>query len=218
MALALAPERTRVLDAGCATGSLPRALAGRGREAWGLDLEPAFLEVGRARARAEGLEVGWAEAGLLDLARVAPGREFRLITCLGQTLPHLLEEAEWLAFFGQARDRLAPGGHLVIQVLNDIGTLPGSSRDLPVLETPAGRLERRRTVLGPEVAAMAFRFTPPEGPALENRVLHRRMDPERAADLMRRAGLEAGVPTADEAGAPFGPASPGWVLAARRQG
>lgn len=216
LALALAPEGSAVLDAGCATGALPRALAARGRAAWGLDLEPAFLEVARARARAEGVEVRWLEAGLLDLGRAAPGGTFRLITCLGQTLPHLLEESEWAAFFGQARDCLEPGGHLVVQVVNDAGRTAGSSRDLPVLDFAGGRLERRRTLLDPCIAAFETRFTPADGAPVESRVLHRRMEPGRTAELMRAAGLEPGEPAADEGGAPFGPASPGWVLAARR--
>lgn len=135
LAEALAPPGARILDAGCATGSLPRALAARGRTAHGLDLDPTFLDVARRRAEAEGLPITWHLAGLLDLGRVTAGNRFRLITCLGQTLPHLLEEPEWLDFFRQAREALDPGGLLVIQVVNDAGLAPG--RNAPCRPWPA---------------------------------------------------------------------------------
>jgi len=217
LALVLTLPGSTTLDAGCATGSLPRALAARGRVAHGLDLEPAFLVEGRARAAAQGLAVTWHEAGLLDLAGAAGEVRFDLITCLGQTLPHLLEEAEWTEFFAQARAVLKPGGHLVIQVVHDGDRPAGDSRDLPVLPTPLGRLERRRTMLSADLAQLETIFRPPQGEPHRSRVRHRRMAPDRAAALLAAAGLEPGPPWADEAGTPFTPSSPGWVLRALRR-
>jgi SAM-dependent methyltransferase len=216
LALALAPAGSRTLDAGCATGSLPRALAVQGRRAHGLDLEPAFLAEARRLARVEGRAVVWHQAGLLELARTAGEARFALVTCLGQTLPHLLEEAEWSDFFAQARAVLEPGGRLVIQVVNDGEAPAGTRRDLPLLEVPAGTLERRRILVSDTLARFETVFRPAEGPALRSEVRHRRMAPERAAALLRGAGLEPEPPLADEGGRAFGPASPGWILAARR--
>ena len=219
MEMALAPEGASVLDAGCATGSLPRALAARGRVAHGLDLEPAFLAVARHKAAEEAAQVTWHEAGLLDLAAAAGEARFDLITCLGQTLPHLLEEAQWLDFFRQARSLLRPGGHLAIQVVNDARRAPGDSRDLPVLDLGEGRLERRRVMVSEDLARFETCFRPsgvrPSGDEpMRSEVLHRRMTPARAAALLRQAGLEPGPALADEAGGPFTEASPGWVLVA----
>ena len=215
-ALELAPPGARTLDAGCATGSLPRALAARGRLAHGLDLEPAFLAVARRKAREETVDVAWHEAGLLDLADAAGEARFQLITCLGQTLPHLLDEADWSAFFTQARALLAPRGHLVIQVVNDVGLAPGHVRDLPALELPAGRLERRRIMVSGTQARFETAFRTGPGEPLRSAVPHLRMTPERAAELLWAAGLAPGAALADESGKPFGPSSPGWTLIARR--
>lgn len=67
----------RVLDFGCGTGRISRALARAGFDVWGVDLAPAM--VGHARARCEGLRVrfsvtdgmgcgdvpdGWADAAV----------------------------------------------------------------------------------------------------------------------------------------------------------
>jgi SAM-dependent methyltransferase len=216
LALGLAAEGETCLDAGCATGSLVRALAARGRVAHGLDLDPAFLAVARRKAQEEGLMIAWHEASLLDLAAAAGDTRFRLITCLGQTLPHLLEEAEWLAFLTQAHDALEPGGHLVIQAVHDGLQEVGQVRDLPQVRYEGGTLARRRTMVSATFARFETVFHPAGGAPVASAIMHRRMLPDRAAALMRKAGLRPESPWADEAGHPFQETSAGWVLVARR--
>jgi 2-polyprenyl-3-methyl-5-hydroxy-6-metoxy-1,4-benzoquinol methylase len=216
LALALSAPGDRTLDAGCATGSLVRALAHHGRRAEGLDLEPAFLAVARDRGAAEALDLAWHQASLLDLGRVAEPEAYALVTCLGQTLPHLLTEAEWLDFFGQARRLLAPGGRLVIQVVNDDSAPIGSHRDLPSLAAPGGTLERRRTMLSDTLAQFETAFRPVDGEPAASTVRHLRMGPDRAAALLRQAGLAPGAPLADESGRAFEPSASSWLLVAVR--
>lgn len=219
LALALSAPGARTLDAGCATGSLVRALARNGRRAEGLDLEPAFLAEARTRAAAEGLDLPWHLAGLLDLGRLEGQGGFALVTCLGQTLPHLLEEADWLAFFAQARALLAPGGRLAIQVVNDGAAPAGTARDLPPLAAPGGTLERRRILVSDTLARFETVFRPAGGEPQASAVAHRRMDPGRAAALLAQAGLAAEPPLADESGRAFEPSAAGWlVIAARTDG
>ena len=216
LALGLAAPGEVCLDAGCATGSLPRALAARGRVAHGLDLDPTLLAVARQRALDEGLAITWHEASLLDLAAALAGRRCQLITCLGQTLPHLLEDDQWLAFFRQAREVLVPGGHLVIQAVHD-GSLPaGASRDLPLLHGAQGTLARRRVMVSPALARFATVFQPLAGAPVRHEATHRRMAPGDASALLREAGLRPDPALADEAGTPFHEAAPGWVLVAHR--
>jgi 2-polyprenyl-3-methyl-5-hydroxy-6-metoxy-1,4-benzoquinol methylase len=216
LALGLAGPGSVCLDAGCATGSLPRALASRDRVAHGLDLDPAFLSVASRRALEAGLSIRWHEADLLDLARAVRGTRFRLITCLGQTLPHLLEEAQWLDFFAQVREVLEPGGHLVVQAVHDGPRPVGESRTLPGLRCSGGILERRRTMVSPVLARFETVFRPVEGAPIVSRIMHRRVPPGEAAAWMERAGLRPGPPMADEAGSAFQEASSGWVLVAER--
>ena len=215
LALGLSAPGDLCLDAGCATGSLPRALASQGRCAHGLDLDPAFLAVARRKALEEALTITWHEASLLDLAAAAGGERFQLITCLGQTLPHLLEDGQWLSFFTPARELLRPGGKLVIQAVHDGAAPAGESRQLPVLTCPGGTLQRRRTMVSSSLASFETSFTPPAGIPVTSRLQHRRMLPEAAADLLRTAGLCPDPPLADEAGTPFQKTSIGWVLVAR---
>jgi len=216
LALGLSGPGAACLDAGCATGSLPRALAAQGRVAHGLDLDPAFLALARQRALLEGLPVTWHAADLLELAAAVGSTRFQLVTCLGQTLPHLLEDAEWLAFFDQARAVLAPGGRLVIQAVHDGDRPAGEVRDLPELRWSGGTLARRRRMLDPALAEFETVFRPAGGEPVVHRTRHRRMAPAAAAALLRQAGLEPEPPLADEAGRPFDEAAAGWVVIARR--
>jgi len=216
MALVLAPEGSRVLDAGCAMGSLVRALAARGRRVHGLDLEAAFLTVARLRAEAEGLEVDWHQSDLRGLASATEG-VFRTIFCLGQTLPHLLEDAEWLDFFAQARERLEPDGTLVIQATHDGLAATGSRRELPLLKTEAITLERRRTMVSDRLARFETKLTLPGQAPVCSEVFHRRIHPDLASQWLRQCGLEPDAALADETGKPFEETSPGWILVAHRR-
>jgi ubiquinone/menaquinone biosynthesis C-methylase UbiE len=50
-----------VLDVACGTGNAARPAARAGARVTGLDLVPTLLEQGRAKARAEGLQIDWVE-------------------------------------------------------------------------------------------------------------------------------------------------------------
>jgi ubiquinone/menaquinone biosynthesis C-methylase UbiE len=56
-----------VLDVACGTGNAARPAARAGAHVTGLDLVPKLLEAGRAKARAEGLEIEWQEGDAEDL-------------------------------------------------------------------------------------------------------------------------------------------------------
>ena len=56
-----------VLDVACGTGNAARPAARRGARVTGLDLVLKFLDDGRAKAKAEGLEIEWREGDAEDL-------------------------------------------------------------------------------------------------------------------------------------------------------
>ena len=128
----------RVVDIGCATGSLLRSLASEGFDCVGL--EPSLAMRTRAEAAARALDPAVSRAsekaqkqgaGLID-ARLRPrfldggmldaeaiaGRDFDLLLCLGNTLPHLRGYDELEIFLAIGRRMLKPKGHLVLQLLN----------------------------------------------------------------------------------------------------
>ena len=137
--LALAPAR-RVLDLGCGSGEHARFLKPLGFEVTGVDVSLSQLEAARA-ADPEGL---YLQAGLTDLAGAIETLQGGAI-CLGNTLPHLCEEAELRAFFSGLAVCLQPGAPLLLQLLNYDRILDRGERTFPLLLRP-GEVEGESTV------------------------------------------------------------------------
>ncbi|NGP53997.1 class I SAM-dependent methyltransferase [Thioalkalivibrio sp. XN8] len=103
------PRRGRALDIACGEGQLAVWLARRGLEVTAVDISPSGLA--KLRAQAEAAEVADRVTGIeADLDRglpaLAPG--FDLVTCIDFYSP---------AVIAQARELLAPGGLLLVQVV-----------------------------------------------------------------------------------------------------
>jgi SAM-dependent methyltransferase len=104
---------TKVLDVGCATGSLCEILGGKGFEAVGIDINRRF--VGAARAKDPG---GVYFVG--DMRSFTLHRKFDLVLCLGTTFSYNLSNSAVGETLRNFRRHLSPGGRLVIDVLNAI--------------------------------------------------------------------------------------------------
>lgn len=124
------PSR-RVLDLGCGSGEHTRFLKSLGFEATGIDLSPSQVEA----ARGADPEGEYVQASLTDLVgRVEPGQGGAI--CVGNTLPHLCEEADVRAFFSGLAQCLAPGAPLMLQLLNYDRILDRGERTFPVVLRP----------------------------------------------------------------------------------
>jgi SAM-dependent methyltransferase len=137
--LGLAPSR-EVLDLGCGTGEHTRFLKSLGLKVTGVDASPSQL--GSAREADPGGR--YLQAGLTDLER---GLEagYGGAVCLGNTLPHLCEEAEVRAFFSGLASCLLPGAPFLLQLLNYDRILDRAERTFPVVLRP-GETEGENTV------------------------------------------------------------------------
>ncbi len=152
-----AGARTRsVLDAGCGTGMHVVAFARRGLRCTGADLSPAMIEQARRNAERAGVRVELAAAGFGELATVFRG-PFDAVTCLGNSLPHLLDDASLAACLSDFAALLRPGGILVIQNRNYDRLLRERPRFMPV----AARTD-------PEGEALFLRITDYSPPGAEN--------------------------------------------------
>lgn len=129
----------RVLDAACGTGMHAIAFARMGRSAAGADISSAMIEKARAHARAAGVEVQWRVAGFGALAQGFEG-PFDAVTCLGNSLPHLPDQAALVEALSDFARLLAPRGILVIQNRNYDRVLrsPGRSVHLNARPEPEG--------------------------------------------------------------------------------
>ena len=124
----------RYLDVGCATGALLLAFSGKFRRLYGLDLDPALLSL--AAKKLFPLDTGKTElleAGMTDLDTLFPEEEFSVITCMGNTLPHL-ELPEFGPFLESVSRHLEGGGVFIFQIINYDRILDKALRGLPTLE------------------------------------------------------------------------------------
>jgi SAM-dependent methyltransferase len=194
------------LDAGCGTGALVRALRLDGIDALGFDLDPGFVEVASRNLPGERVVRG----DLREIAAVFPKRRFEAIVCLGQTFPHLLTDSDVASFLVGARSRLAPEGILVLQVVSDAGAAP--QRQLPTLDAPGLRLERRRRVGDGRRAWLDLRVVRGEL-VHEWTVEHRVWTPESLCLAASESGFVPKWLAADESGKPWTGREPGFLQA-----
>lgn len=125
-----------VLDAACGSGGHALWLARQGYRVAGADVSPVMIDLARRKAAEAGLDVPFAVADLVDLPPQPPslpgrgevnsppfagegsGEEFDAVLCLGNSLPHLLTQADLIAALRGMAGVLRPGGTLVLQNLN----------------------------------------------------------------------------------------------------
>jgi glycine/sarcosine N-methyltransferase len=120
-----------VLDAACGTGVHAVGFARRGVRAAGADLSPAMIDQARENARAAGVDVDLQVAAFGRLADRFTGL-FDAVTCLGNSLPHLIDDPSLAAALTDFRSLLRPGGVLVIQNRNYDRLLRERQRFMPV--------------------------------------------------------------------------------------
>jgi len=120
----------RVLDAACGTGWHAIALARRGYQVTGTDLSAGMIERARANAAQEGAAVTFAVSAFRDLPAVL-AQQFDAVLCLGNSLPHVLDDEELVASLAGMRDVLADGGTLLIQNRNFEKVLATGERFMP---------------------------------------------------------------------------------------
>jgi SAM-dependent methyltransferase len=111
-------EKPEVLDAACGTGMHAIALARRGYSAYGADLYPNMIERSRQNARDASVNVRFEVAGFGGLAKIFGNSSMDALVCLGNSLPHVEDEAALQATLDDFARVLRPGGVLLLQNRN----------------------------------------------------------------------------------------------------
>ncbi len=107
-----------VLDAACGTGRHVIALVNQGFNCSGADYSSGMIKIARENAKKWGLEVPFKEAGFGELTDAFEENEFDGLICLGNSLPHILEEQAMQQSLNDFRQVLKTGGKLIIQNRN----------------------------------------------------------------------------------------------------
>ena len=111
-------EARRVLDAATGTGMHAIALAQCGFTAAGADISQGMVERARENARSAGVEIRFETVGFGSLAGLFGEGSFEAVLCLGNSLPHLLSDADLGTALADFAHCLKPGGMLLLQNRN----------------------------------------------------------------------------------------------------
>ena len=171
-------------DIGCGTGNKTELLAEPGRSIVGLDSDPAMIELAQARHVRPGFSYQVGDMAALG-ETFTPGL-FDGLICLGNTLAHLIEPEELLAFGRDAAWILASGGLLAIQILNYDYLRARRIPELPVIDTEHVIFRRYYDWNG-KALRFRTRLEIKGGQVFENDLPLR---PILKADLMEMLGLE----------------------------
>ncbi|MDV9189684.1 class I SAM-dependent methyltransferase [Streptomyces sp. SR27] len=106
-----------LMDLACGTGRHSVPLAAAGYRVTGVDLMPDYLDEARARARRAGQQVDFVQADMRNLEAL-PSGSFDAVVSLHTSFGFFDTDEENLAVLAQIRQVLAPGGKLLIDVMN----------------------------------------------------------------------------------------------------
>ena len=126
------------VDLGCGTGRLAHLLYELGMQAVGVDLDLAMIE----KAKKDYPTLPFYNANMVDYLEVK--EEYDLMLCFGNTLVHLNPE-QIKNFFKRIKQRLAPSGYLIIQMLNYDKILKNKPEQLKTLHFDQGKFIRQYT-------------------------------------------------------------------------
>jgi len=133
------PEARTVLDCACGIGTQAIGLARRGYTVHATDLSPAAVERAAHEAAAQGIALSVGVADFRTLAEQVPDT-FDVVLACDNSLPHLIEDADLRRAAENMRDKLRPGGLLLLSIRDyDHLTLDRPRATMPqVLDGPDG--------------------------------------------------------------------------------
>ncbi|MCR3921165.1 MAG: class I SAM-dependent methyltransferase [Firmicutes bacterium] len=125
-------KAARILDVACGTGTYTLALADRGYEVWGTDLEPQMVELAQQKARTTNNSAHFAVGDMRNPAALE--LSFNGLFCIGNSLAHLAGERELENTLISLRKVLTPGSVAIFQIVNFDRILAEGDTPLPLIE------------------------------------------------------------------------------------
>lgn len=217
--LAEANPGLRVVDAGCGSGAQLLPIAELGGLCTGFDPDEAMVGLARRKLAPFG-HVRIEKGGFGDLPRLAGPGSVDLLLCLGNSLVHVPRD-EAARFLADAAIALAPGGLLLLQILNYDRFTPEGETALPPLQAVDGSatLARRYLWVDPQTVRFqtGLRLSSSPGTAVENDIPLYPIRPAELREMLAAAALPDAAFHADYALSAFSKESEALVCLARKK-
>jgi SAM-dependent methyltransferase len=210
----------RVLEIGAATGNLAIPLAAHIREIVGIELSAAMVAIAEAKAAAAGSTARFLALDMRELGGAFAAAAFDGIVSVGNTIVHLRDEAEIAAVIGDASRLLAPGGRLLLQVINYQRILDGRIAELAPIDNAAIRFERRYAFARGDgrIDFDTVLTVKASGERLANSVPLFPIEPEALRRILAGAGFTVAAEHGSFRGDAFAPASAVQFVVVARKG
>ncbi len=125
-----------VCDLGCGDGGHAGEIAGRGAMYFGIDNSAEMIKTAKRHyQKMKGIQ--FLKSDMLQVPAIY-NRMFDVVLLLGNTLPHMLTDADMKKLFAAAHRLLGPHGRFIIQSVN-----PGKLKSEPVHFLPPKLAEKR---------------------------------------------------------------------------
>lgn len=150
--------KERILDLACGTGNYAIALAQKGYQVWGLDLDPSMIVQAQAKADHLQLPVEFVTADMQDCEKFFTPNFFGGVFCIGNSLVHLPHKSAVLALVKSVYKLLQEKGSFVIQIINYDRVLRYDVKELPTINNEQAGVKFIRKYRY-DVAAQSIIFT-----------------------------------------------------------
>ncbi len=144
----------RVADAGCGSGGQLLPIAELGGLCTGFDPDEAMVSLARRKLALFG-NVRIEPGGFGDMSRLVPPASVDLVLCLGNSLVHV-PKGEAARFLFDAFAALAPGGRLLLQILNYDRFAAGDDTLLSPMRSADGTVSMARRYLWEDGRQLRF--------------------------------------------------------------
>jgi glycine/sarcosine N-methyltransferase len=126
----------KMLDIACGTGAYSVRLAQAGHEVWALDADPEMIRLARLKAAGNNVHVSFFVGDMLELDKSIGSTEikFDCIFCIGNSIVHLGSRDAVRNAVKKMKERLVPGGSIVLQIINFDRVLEKGVTSLPTLK------------------------------------------------------------------------------------
>lgn len=131
-------EEGRVLDVAAGAGNLAVVLAEAGFQVTAVDIDPAMAERMQAKSCQEGRQFEALKGDMREVGGLLAGRHYETVLCVGNSIVHLASLEEIAGAAAQMKSLLAPGGTLILQVVNYDRIIREHVTELPLLERSHG--------------------------------------------------------------------------------
>ncbi len=107
----------KLLDIACGTGVYSIELAREGYEVWATDVDTEMVRRAEKSASDKNISIKTLVSDMLNLDKHMD-EKFHCVFCIGNSIVHLGSKEAILAAVLQMKERLSPGGSLLLQIIN----------------------------------------------------------------------------------------------------